>query len=493
MLVRWRSLVCLFFVALFVRTVIVCMALWDVGPLGQLTDDPDAYRIIAETLARTGVFGIAGSDGGVDPTAFRPPLYPWLLSWLVSSDGELSLIAVAALHALLGAITAVATTVAVVCWAGELKLKARAGILAGVLVTIDPLLLMQSTLVMTETLATAIAALAWMMIALAGTGADISGANVSRANSARLQWVWWFGASVLLAAGFLCRPTFVVWTLGLLLVVAARIGWSLVRYRTLAWRELLIGSLIVVTSGVTVLGWMERNRRAIGRPVWATTHGGYTLLLGNNPYFYQYLQQRSFAEAGLWGAAWDAEPFHQDWQRRQTELRLQFAERPPENLSFPADIGYANSVDYEAWEDRAAGEWSKETIRQQPGMFFYSSLVRVARLWTPVPRVGQQVSAISLLLGVYYTLIYVACLIVVSRLLWTSWRDFLGGNQHRSAAGVGSWVTVSALLLVCSLTLVHAVYWSNVRMRAPAMPIILGLGSLGIVGGFASPLGRGKH
>ncbi len=55
----------------------------------SLNDDPDAYRVIAETLARTGVFGLPESDGEARPTAFRPPLYPWMLSWLVDGTGKL--------------------------------------------------------------------------------------------------------------------------------------------------------------------------------------------------------------------------------------------------------------------------------------------------------------------------------------------------------------------------------------------------------------------
>ena len=54
---------------------------------------------------------------------------------------------------------------------------------------------------------------------------------------------------------------------------------------------------------VAVLVLPARGRRqlsAVGRPIVTTTHGGYTLLLANNPYFYQHLRREP------WGSVWDA-------------------------------------------------------------------------------------------------------------------------------------------------------------------------------------------
>jgi hypothetical protein len=34
------------------------------------------------------------------------------------------------------------------------------------------------------------------------------------------------------------------------------------------------------------------------------------------------------------------------------------------------------------------------------------------------------------------------------------------------------WMWMPGVLLALSLTLVHSVYWSNMRMRAPAMPLV---------------------
>ena len=55
----------------------------------SLQQDPDSYRVLAETWAETGTFGFV-DEGTEKPraTAFRPPLYPWLLGWFVELFGD---------------------------------------------------------------------------------------------------------------------------------------------------------------------------------------------------------------------------------------------------------------------------------------------------------------------------------------------------------------------------------------------------------------------
>src|SRR3954469_21601736 len=77
----------------------------------NLQQDPDAYREIAENLLRYGDFALGkpSPDDGVSrpvPTAYRPPLYPVVLSNLPAADGHhMSLAKVAALHLGLGVAT----------------------------------------------------------------------------------------------------------------------------------------------------------------------------------------------------------------------------------------------------------------------------------------------------------------------------------------------------------------------------------------------------
>ena len=78
---------------------------------GNLQQDPDAYREIAENLLRHGEFALGKGEPGDDaapvrPTAYRPPLYPVILSNLPAAEGEqISLGKVAVLHVLLGVAT----------------------------------------------------------------------------------------------------------------------------------------------------------------------------------------------------------------------------------------------------------------------------------------------------------------------------------------------------------------------------------------------------
>src|SRR5487761_651937 len=108
----------------------------------QLAGDPDGYRALADNLLSSGVFG-----HGQVPTAYRPPLYPLLLAGCLKLTTH-SIFAVAALHGVLGVATAVLTVVL----GRQCRLGGFAS-LAGLLVACDPILLHQSTLVMTETLA----------------------------------------------------------------------------------------------------------------------------------------------------------------------------------------------------------------------------------------------------------------------------------------------------------------------------------------------------
>ena len=125
--------------------------------LDQYSADPDAYRAIAETLGVTGIFGLTAESGEVIATAFRPPLYPTVLSWFLMNQ-HLSNAAVASLHTLLGVFAVLFTYLAALSMLPR-NTSFLGPAVAAVLVMVDPLLLQQSTVLMTETLATTIVCL----------------------------------------------------------------------------------------------------------------------------------------------------------------------------------------------------------------------------------------------------------------------------------------------------------------------------------------------
>lgn len=398
--------------------------------------DPDAYQAIARTIGETGVFGLTGPGGVPRPIAFRPPLYPWILSLSVS-DGQLSRVAVASFHLLLAGLTAgivFCTTRRLVeneTDSGDPQVGLRLGLAAAVLTAIDPILLRQSTEVMTETLAATLTTAAiWFWCSRCNESCDESQPKHGLANTVAL------GGGLALA--YLCRPTFLVWAV--LLVVASAV-------RTPNRRGLISAAIIASCVAAAVAGWTIRNQRTFGHPIWATTHGGYTLLLANNDSFYRYLSQ------GRFGQAWDAGPFLNAYQHR-------YEADPREAVFWQRDWSgkptYHGAVsEYE--DDRLCYESAVATIKRQPKLFVWSTLVRAARLWSPLPHDVSGRSKMSVIaVGGYYVVLYAAVLVAIIR-----HRRFLFRNR---------WWAI--WLLAITLTGVHAVYWSNLRMRAPIMPAI---------------------
>jgi Dolichyl-phosphate-mannose-protein mannosyltransferase len=416
-MIDWRRQ----FIALLIGAIVIRSAVSWFGA-ADMHADPDSYARIATALAKTGTFGFE-VEGGASPTAFRPPLYPWLLSWFVV-DGQVARVAVAGLHLLLGCATVMLTFLI-----GN-KLNLRFAWLAGVAVAVDPILLRQSQLVMTETLATCLGVLAWWLWLLVWPSIE-SGGGKQRSGKQRAgkQWLALSAFSLTLGVSILARPSAAPWAV-LCALIALFVGCECWKRRVNDCVLLCLGVLICVVP------WTLRNYSTFGKPIWATTHGGYTLLLANNPPLY-----RHFVANGP-SRAWEAAEFQDAWSARVG------LEVPPLN---------------EITEDRFAYLAARSTIARYPHIFALSCIYRVGWLWALWPYDGS-VGISEVLIGGWYAVIFLGA---YSRLmqLWIarSYRPWLIG-----------------LSLVFSLTAIHAVYWSNMRMRAPAMPcvVLLAVGSV---------------
>jgi 4-amino-4-deoxy-L-arabinose transferase-like glycosyltransferase len=386
---------------------------------GALKTDRDGYRRLAENLVRHGTFGFDHV-----PTAYRPPLYPWLLAGCVAL-GDYSRVAIGLLHVLLGV-----ATVLLVWRLGATAGLSSSAVLAALLVALDPILLVQSALVMTETLAT--------FLTTAGLAVLVWTTRRPTAFRAIL-------AGVTLGLGVLCRPTLLLWTL----LVAVVLGWGATaglpssaagtvgqsdrgtrRAMTLAF---LLGVLLVLSP------WAVRNQRQFGRPIVTTTHGGYTMLLANNPEFYEWLG------AGPWGSVWRADRFDAAWNERK-----------------PRDEFQADRLAYrEAWQ----------AIRQSPGTFCYACLVRLGRFCSPLPhQVVADETPLRRLSRYLVALWYVAVFSLAAIGVWRR-----GERREERGEGADSpsrYLFLFALLLLASLLAAHSVYWTDMRMRGPIMPVI---------------------
>jgi 4-amino-4-deoxy-L-arabinose transferase-like glycosyltransferase len=393
-----RKVLFLFLVACALRLIVGFVFIDSLG------SDPDAYRRIAKGLYSHSTLGLFDDQAStVVPTAYRPPLFPWLLSGFqgLSTDRY----AIAMLHALLGALT----TVLSFDIARRVRLDDRGALVAAVLVLLDPILLRQSTLVMTETTATLLGvAIWWLALVLGSKGLQ------SREHSL------WTGAILGIALGVacLCRPTAVAWCI---LWVAVDLFRNPSRACSLA-----LGCILILTP------WWIRNLSQLGQGVWTTTHGGYTLLLANNPILYEHWQTSSSRE-------WDEDRFHAWWAAQKLQ---KFGSAPPNEIEL----------------DRYANALGIQTIRDNPLGFAKACLIREGWLWAWWPSQRQSSLNTRTAICIWYALSTTAALFGLSRLV------------RSDRKGLSLWT--AGLTLAASLCLVHAIYWSNMRMRAPMIPLV---------------------
>jgi hypothetical protein len=478
-------------------------ALW----FGQadLHDDPDAYTRLATNWSRTGMFGFDAPDGSMQPTAYRPPLYPWLLSWLavesnvdrqspaesgaypwlfswmnvesptVSPSPPITILPVgfvAALHLLLGLATVGLT------WSIARDLRIGWPALAALLVACDPILVRASQLVMTETLAAFLALVAWKLwlvvyppilseLSIGQCGPTLRRRNppsntVPRSlqcgptlrrrnpldnNALRSlpQWFALLGLGFVFGVSILARPTAAPWAVLCLLGICF--------FSSQCWKRRINDSLIVGLLVVACLApWVLRNLSVLGKPIWATTHGGYTLLLANNPLIYQHFKEHGPSRN------WDAEPFHARWAERFDPGQPL---RPFDEAFWfgPLEASGQSPVPlHELADDQMAYMAALGPISREPLMFALSGLYRVGWLWAAWPNTGPRIARLAI--GLWYISLFVAAI--------------LGVRQMVRRIGFGAWIQVwwLPLMLVVSLTLIHFVYWSNMRMRAPACAVL---------------------
>jgi len=379
----------------------------------SLTDDRDAYLALAEQL-RSGAGYV--NPHTLRPTAFRPPLLPIALAGLTTILP--AAVAVAVLHITLGTLTVVLT------WVISRQLGfQRMAWCAAAWVCVDPLLVRYTAWPMTETLATFLLCAATAL-------------SFSRRTDAKTRML----TGVMLGLAVLCRPSF--WIVAIILcgtewlTSMSRSSWP-ARLKSAPW-------FTVAGLALTVTPWLTRNVMTLGAPVVTTTHGGYTLLLGNNPRFIDAVVQRP------WGAVWGRKSLDA-WQ---TELDRQLA----------VDAVPDNEVDRDQWMYRRAFHW----IREHPRSFRQAMWLRFRRFWNLWP-VGSTADGVPRpILGCvagFYGLMFLLAVAGVCRI--------------RSASRI-RWLAVATI--IASLCLLHCVYWSNTRFRGPVTPLIALLATAGLSG-----------
>ena len=407
---------------------------------GNLSDDHDAYRSLAHNIAIGKGYVHPATN---EPTAYRPPLYPLILSVILYSGGHEW--AIGMLQLALGIATVVLTW-----WIGKHLRLGWSGYMAAGIVAADPLLLQYSTLVMSETLGTFLVTLLMVLHVSQirdnmdarksdlHNGDQLPGRDQETCDLSVVRGSAW---GCVLGLCVLCRPA--IW--GFAAVMAA---WWLCRSRRrrmgkdcTTWDRLGITTfgVTLVALAVTVSPWLIRNMLVFGRPILTTTHGGYTLLLGNNPVFYREVVAKP------WGTVWDdagADSNQPSWYR---SLQNQMTQ----------DLG--ESVG-EVIRDQWMHERAWQAIRAEPTRFTQACGLRFLRIWNVMP-LGPAATSLPrvVLWGIvgFYLVVDVGLVLGLCRYLLI-----------RSAA----WTPI--VLLVGTITIVHLFYWANMRMRAPLVPAI---------------------
>jgi hypothetical protein len=383
------------------------------GP-DQLTADRDVYLAIAQGVAEGRGYSVPNST---NPTAFRPPFYPVCLA------GPLLVVSPPVAVALVNLIASALTVWFTASLGNKLGLG-QLRFLAAALVAVDPLLLRYSAQPMTESVCTCIAVFwLWSMIGDSTGGGDK---------------IWRQGLRCGVAFGLLvlCRPTF--WPLaglcGIVWLIQSRR--SLRAISATAKTRVPVNLLaIVIGTAVIVAPWVVRNWLVFGFPILTTTHGGYTLALGNNPVFYEQVVRKP------WGTVWQEASLN-EWTDQMTATAKQELGPAPSELQI------------DAWESRQARSY----IAKEPVHFLQAAVHRVRSLWNTSPQAesGNLNPRIISVLHWYYTLFLTAGLCGAGIVIWRD--DF------------GKWLPLFALIL--TVQCVHIFYWTNTRMRAPLTPAI---------------------
>ena len=356
-------------------------------------DDPDLYLPLARSLAAG--HGLCLWKGM--PTAQRPPLYPILLAPIVGLfDGPALAAAIATLHVALGLGTIALAFGTARRWGYG---SGRATVAAAI-VAFDPVLLVQSRAVMTETFAALLVA------------ACLASATVPGRRGAIL-------AGVVSGLAALCRPS--------LLPGAGLVGLARLVVGPGSWRRRAIEAGLFGAGAVAVMApWAVRNAIRLGAPVWTTTHGGYTLALANNPAYYADVVD------GPPGAVWSG-PNQQAWKE---------------------DVAAATAGMTPIRADRYFRDEALRMLRERPGTFLRASIARLSRFWGVAP--AGAVYSPALRRG-------------TAR--WTHPRGVARGGG-RARRDLWRWPRLAAPLTILGLTAIHAVYWTDMRMRVPVVPAI---------------------
>ncbi|HYM80721.1 MAG TPA: glycosyltransferase family 39 protein [Candidatus Limnocylindria bacterium] len=409
---RVRPWLLLFSVALVLRIAYAWLA---TGPDAQPYSDAADYDAIAWNLANDRGFSL-GESAAPYPTAYRPPVVPWLTSLLYRAIGH-EYFAAVLLQCVIGAcVPLVLGRFAAAIFGGVV------GELAAWLAALNPLLVFFSGYLMTEIPFTAI-----LLLALFATTEWVKTPRTARA----------LGVGMLWGVASLTRPT----ALALPALVAL---WAWVPLGlSVAPRERTRQVVLVALGLVLVIGpWTIRNALALRAFVPVTTGGGRAFLDSNNPLVWNDPARRGGAVS-----TYHLEPYAQEFS----------------GLS---------EVEADALAARRGREFLAARVPEWPAM----ALAKLGRFWRLGAEAGgtgtwrRPDSPLGALTRRVDPLV-VWSLVTLPFAIWGTVRVLRGPRR---------WFQSLTLLVILYFTVLAVVYWGSLRSRVAIEPLFALLAAVGI-------------
>ena len=434
----------------------------------DLKADNDGYLAHAEMVVQGE--GFAGPFTH-QPTAFRPPAYPIALAGLRSA-GLNQTTSVAIINGF--------CSIAIIwlTWqlGQQLGLPDVVTLFATAITSLDPLLVRYSILPMTEVPAAALLLAAIVALKageqkfphVGGKGANplvrLSASVASRDERDGIGMHHtkhvvpcqstaiglWLVSGILFGMGSLVRPIIFVTCAMLVFTRVVRSLRQPAEFR----RRIMTAVVPAVAALLAISPWIMRNATQFHKFIPATTHGGYTLALGNNADFYRDVidGETSFPWPG---------PQLDAWQKKMiVDAKAQ-------------GVSVGNEPELDAWYYRQAFA----AIQRQPVSFIKACLLRLRRFWAITPGAGDTLpGVVTALTAVWYGIISIGVIAVISQSISACCRCGTRGSRECDSAGSG---LADLWLAVLSFMLLHSVYWTDTRMRAPVMPLVCLLAASG--------------
>ena len=282
----------------------------------------------------------------------------------------------------------------------------RVGLLAGLLVAADPFQVFCSSLLLTETaFLTAVCALWWAVWPMFRDG-EVSPRR-------------WLAIAALSILCVYLRES----TLGLIVILLLVATVRAIKKRVLPAKPLLVGLAVVLA----LTPWAARNRRVIGEWTWLTTRAGISLYDGVGP------QADGTSDLG-------------------------------DIKQMPAVAGLSE-VEWNRYFLRE----SIAAIKADPGRIAKLGLVKLGRLWNPVPNAGDYRSKVVQVIAAAWT---------VPIFLMGAFGVAIVANADRTR---GQWLVFYLVLPALYLSALHSLFVGSLRYRLGAMPMLEVLAALAVV------------